>query len=41
MALDTETFDALIDHLRRFVAERLRPLEGDVEANDAIPWLST
>ncbi|WP_298814982.1 acyl-CoA dehydrogenase family protein [uncultured Sphingomonas sp.] len=37
MALDTETFDALIDHLRRFVADRLRPLEGEVEANDAIP----
>ncbi|SEL82616.1 acyl-CoA dehydrogenase [Sphingomonas palmae] len=37
MALDTETFDALIDHLRRFVADRLRPLESEVEANDAIP----
>ncbi|MES2336918.1 MAG: acyl-CoA dehydrogenase family protein [Pseudomonadota bacterium] len=37
MALDAETFDALIDHIRRFVAERLRPLEGDVEAADAIP----
>jgi acyl-CoA dehydrogenase len=37
MALDTETFDALIDHLRRFVADRLRPLEGEVEAADAIP----
>ncbi|WP_019516320.1 acyl-CoA dehydrogenase family protein [Sphingomonas sp. Mn802worker] len=37
MALDTETFDALIDHLRRFVADRLRPLEGEVEENDAIP----
>ena len=37
MALDTETFDALIDHLRLFVADRLRPLEGEVEANDAIP----
>ena len=37
MALDAETFDALIDHIRRFVTERLRPLEGDVEAADAIP----
>ncbi|MBN8807945.1 MAG: acyl-CoA dehydrogenase family protein [Sphingomonas sp.] len=37
MALDTETFDALIDTVRRFVAERLRPLEGEVEAADAIP----
>jgi len=37
MALDAETFDALIDTVRRFVAERLRPLEADVEAADAIP----
>ena len=37
MSLDPETFDALIDTLRRFVAERLRPLEAEVEANDAIP----
>lgn len=37
MALDTETFDALIDMVRRFVSERLRPLEGEVEAADAIP----
>ena len=37
MALDPETFDALIDTVRRFVAERLRPLEGAVEAADAIP----
>lgn len=37
MALDPETFDALIDTIRRFVAERLRPLEAEVEANDAIP----
>ena len=37
MALDSETFDALIDHIRRFVTERLRPLEADVEAADAIP----
>lgn len=37
MALDPETFDALIDMVRRFVTERLRPLEGQVEADDAIP----
>ncbi|MBY0521542.1 MAG: acyl-CoA dehydrogenase family protein [Sphingomonas sp.] len=37
MALDTETFDQLIDTVRRFVAERLRPLEAQVEEDDAIP----
>ena len=37
MALDAETFDALIDTVRRFVAERLRPLEAQVEADDAVP----
>lgn len=37
MALDSETFDALIDMVRRFVSERLRPLESEVEASDAIP----
>lgn len=37
MALDPETFDALIDTVRRFVAERLRPLEATVEADDEIP----
>ena len=37
MALDQETFDALIEHIRRFVAERLRPLEATVETDDAIP----
>jgi acyl-CoA dehydrogenase len=37
MALDSETFDALLDMVRRFVAERLRPLEGAVEEADAIP----
>lgn len=37
MALDPETFEALIDTVRRFVAERLRPLEAEVEAADAIP----
>ena len=37
MALDPDTFDALIDTVRRFVAERLRPIEAEVEAADAIP----
>ncbi|MGN6620607.1 MAG: acyl-CoA dehydrogenase family protein [Sphingomonas sp.] len=37
MALDPETFDALIETVRRFVTERLRPLEAQVEADDAIP----
>jgi acyl-CoA dehydrogenase len=37
MALEPELFDALIDTVRRFVAERLRPLEAAVEAADAIP----
>lgn len=37
MALDPETFDQLLETIRRFVRERLRPLEGEVEANDAIP----
>ena len=37
MALDPETFDALIDMVRRFVTERLRPLEAQVEADDAVP----
>ena len=37
MALDPDTFEALIDTVRRFVAERLRPLEAEVEAADAIP----
>lgn len=37
MALEPEMFDALIDTVRRFVTERLRPLEAEVEAADAIP----
>ena len=37
MALDPEIFDALLDTIRRFVAERLRPLEAEVEEADAIP----
>jgi acyl-CoA dehydrogenase len=37
MALDPETFDALIDTVRRFVAERLRPLEEQVAEQDEVP----
>ncbi|RYD98353.1 MAG: acyl-CoA dehydrogenase, partial [Sphingomonadales bacterium] len=37
MALDPEIFDTLIETIRRFVAERLRPLEGEVEEADAVP----
>ncbi|MCW3846146.1 acyl-CoA dehydrogenase family protein [Sphingomonas sp. LB-2] len=37
MALDPEIFDTLIETIRRFVAERLRPLEAAVEEADAIP----
>ncbi len=37
MALDPDTFDALLSTVRRFVAERLRPLEAQVEADDAVP----
>lgn len=37
MALDAETRDQLIDTVRRFVSERLRPLEAQVSENDAIP----
>jgi acyl-CoA dehydrogenase len=37
MALDPETFDALIDTIRRFVAERLRPLEAQVADDDEVP----
>jgi acyl-CoA dehydrogenase len=37
MALDPETFDALIDTVRRFVAERLRPLEERVADDDEVP----
>ena len=35
--MDTESFDLLLDTLRRFVAERLRPLEARVADEDAIP----
>jgi acyl-CoA dehydrogenase len=37
MPLDSETFDALIETVRRFVTERLRPLEAQVSEDDAIP----
>jgi acyl-CoA dehydrogenase len=37
MALDLETRDQLIETVRRFVAERLRPLEAQVAENDAVP----
>ena len=36
-ALDAETFDALIDTIRRFVAQRLRPLEEQVAEEDEVP----
>ncbi|MFI4975784.1 MAG: acyl-CoA dehydrogenase family protein [Caulobacterales bacterium] len=37
MALDIETRDQLIDTVRRFVAERLRPLEAQVGESDEVP----
>ncbi len=37
MALDPETFDQLLGTIRRFVNERLRPLENRVGEEDAIP----
>jgi acyl-CoA dehydrogenase len=37
MALDLETREQLIDTVRRFVAERLRPLEAKVAEDDAVP----
>ncbi|MEO7027738.1 MAG: acyl-CoA dehydrogenase family protein, partial [Caulobacteraceae bacterium] len=37
MPLDVETRDALIGAVRRFVAERLRPLEAKVAEEDRIP----
>ena len=37
MALDPDTRDELIAGVRRFVAERLRPLEGRIAEYDAIP----
>jgi acyl-CoA dehydrogenase len=35
--LDTETFDALIETVDRFVTERLRPAEAEVAESDDIP----
>jgi acyl-CoA dehydrogenase len=37
LALDTETFDALIETVERFVTERLRPAEAEVAETDDIP----
>ena len=37
MALDAETRDQLIDTVRRFVSERLRPLEAQVSETDTMP----
>jgi acyl-CoA dehydrogenase len=37
MALDSETRDQLLEAVRRFVAERLRPLEAQVAEDDAVP----
>ncbi len=37
MALDPETLDQLLDTVRRYVRERLVPLEAEVAENDAVP----
>ncbi len=37
MALDPESFDLLLETVRRFVAERLRPLEEQVDRDDEMP----
>lgn len=37
MALDPETFEQLLDTIRRFVAERLRPAEVEVAESDEMP----
>ena len=37
MPLDSESFDLLIETVRRFVAERLRPLEARVAEEDEVP----
>ena len=37
MPLDPETFDLLLTAIRRFVGERLRPLEEQVDRQDAVP----
>ncbi|MBV1934830.1 MAG: acyl-CoA dehydrogenase family protein, partial [Parvibaculaceae bacterium] len=37
MALDLETRDQLLSTIRRFVEERLIPLEAQVSENDEVP----
>jgi acyl-CoA dehydrogenase len=37
MALDAETFEILLDTVRRFVRERLQPAENAVEEHDEVP----
>eukprot|EP01030_Chromulinospumella_sphaerica_P015660 gene15660-15474_t len=37
MALDAETRDQLVDTVRRFVTERLRPLEAKVADDNKVP----
>jgi acyl-CoA dehydrogenase len=37
MSMDSDTFDALLDTIRRFVAETLRPREAEVADSDDIP----
>jgi acyl-CoA dehydrogenase len=37
MALDADTREQLLEAVRRFVVERLRPIEAQVAENDAIP----
>ncbi len=37
MALEPETLKQLVDTVRRFVRERLVPLEHEVAENDAVP----
>lgn len=37
MALDTETFDQLLETVRRFVREQLVPIEAQVSENDEVP----
>jgi acyl-CoA dehydrogenase len=37
LPLDPETFDALLESVRRYVSERLRPLEAQVERDDEVP----
>ena len=37
MAIDAETFDRLLETVGRFVEERLRPAEAEVDAEDRVP----